>query len=361
MMFFYLIASTLLILNTTFTKTDDALFDLESCIQPFVLDTKQIIIPEFPGAFNASILPIDDKLLLCFRIRDKHMVSTFEIGFVWLGSNFNIISKPAKLTILNSPSTFEQNQDPRLIMIEKKPYILYSNFIQLGEVVTRRMFVAPLHYKNNAFFIERPLCLHHPLEKLSPRWEKNWVPFNYHESLLLAYSIVPHTIVQPSLTSGESLLLDSTYSAHTWPWGELRGGTNAILLDQDHYLAFFHSSTYCATLHSQGKNIQHYFMGAYLFSATPPFALTHISPVPIIGKNFYHGKEYKTWKSLRVVFPMSCFADEHYIWLCYGRQDHEIWVAQIDKEELLKSLIPTPHLMTFYQPEENESPSFYIS
>ena len=79
-------------------------------------------------------------------------------------------------------------------------------------------------------------------------------------------------------------------------------------------------------------------MGAYTFTARPPFAITHISAHPIVAKTFYHVPEYPTWKPLRVVFPMGCIADENYFWVTYGRQDFEIWVAKIDKKGLYASL-----------------------
>ena len=86
----------------------------------------------------------------------------------------------------------------------------------------------------------------------------------------------------------------------------------------------------------------HYFMGAYTFSAKPPFQITRISTEPIIGKNFYNGPAYTTWKPLRVVFPTGCLMDEDFIWVTYGRQDFEIWVAKFDKQALLESLVSCP-------------------
>lgn len=84
----------------------------------------------------------------------------------------------------------------------------------------------------------------------------------------------------------------------------------------------------------------HYFMGAYLFSEKPPFQMTSISPEPIIGPNFYSGKKHQTWKPLRVVFPGGFVYDDTYIWVVYGRQDHEAWVVKLDREGLINSLIP---------------------
>ncbi|MCL4361237.1 hypothetical protein M1446_02675 [Candidatus Dependentiae bacterium] len=315
------------------------LIDLEKNLQDFVLETKQIIIPEFPGAFNASIVRWQDSLLMCFRVRDNNSISTFEFGFVWLDDDFNPISTSKILQIYGDPSSYRQNQDARLIVVKNKLYILYNNFIKIAEDnVSRRMFIAELHCDKEKFFIENPTCLQ-PINKMSKRWEKNWVPFNYNNNLLLAYSLAPHNILNPSLDTGKCETESSTHSFVNWKWGELRGGTPA-LLDGDQYIAFFHSSTYLATEQSGGKKMQHYFMGAYTFLPKSPFEIAHISPKPIIGKNFYSGPTYNTRKPLRVVFPMGCIANEDYIWITYGRQDNEMWVAKLDKKKLYESLIP---------------------
>ncbi len=322
----------------------EELLDLEKNTQDFVLETKQIIIPDFPGAFNASIVRWDDKLLMCFRVRNADSISTFEFGLVWLDTNFNPITKAQILEIHNNSSTHAKNQDARLIVIDQKLYIIYSNFITFEELTSRRMFIAELEQKTESgeekFFINNPVCLH-PFEEPRQRWEKNWVPFNYNNSLLVAYSLAPHHILRPSLDTGSCSIESTAYSLINWEWGELRGGSPA-LLDGDKYIAFFHSSTYLSSLQSDGKKMQHYFMGAYTFSAKPPFEITSISPEPIIGKNFYNGPAYSTWKPLRVVFPMGCIIDEDYFWVTYGRQDFEIWVAKIDKKKLYASLVPTP-------------------
>src|SRR5690348_3844790 len=81
------------------------LLNLEQNAQPFVVETKQINIPGFPCAFNASIVRWHDKLLMCFRVRDKNMISTFQIGCVWLDDAFNVISEPYILEIKNDSST----------------------------------------------------------------------------------------------------------------------------------------------------------------------------------------------------------------------------------------------------------------
>jgi hypothetical protein len=82
-------------------------------------------------------------------------------------------------------------------------------------------------------------------------------------------------------------------------------------------------------------------MGAYTFSESPPFPLIRISPEPIMGRGFSSGESYLPyWKPVCVVFPGGFIFDDTSIWLVYGRQDHELWVAKLDKQGLLNSLIP---------------------
>lgn len=312
------------------------LINLEEGIQDFVLETKQIIIPEFPGAFNPAIVRWRGGILMSFRTRDAAMVSNFGIGLVWLDNNFNPVSKPQILEVQEEYPSAARRQDPRFIVVDQQLYMVYSNFVQVEKEKTRRVFVAQVQYEQGRFFAKNVVCLH-PFEGWSKRWEKNWVPFDYHGTMLLAYSLLPHRILEPE-KSGACATKSVTVSDIDWSWGELRGGTPAIL--EEEYIAFFHSSKNMATTYSNGEKMQHYVMGAYTFSAQPPFAITRISPEPIVAENFYNGKEYNTWKPLRVVFPMGLIADEDYFWVSYGRQDHEMWIAKLDKKKLYASLAP---------------------
>ena len=78
------------------------------------------------------------------------------------------------------------------------------------------------------------------------------------------------------------------------------------------------------------------------FSSQPPFRITRVSPEPIIGRGFYHGPLYRYyWKPSEIVFPCGILLDSEFIWVTFGRQDHEICVAKIDKKGLLAYLKPT--------------------
>jgi len=97
------------------------------------------------------------------------------------------------------------------------------------------------------------------------------------------------------------------------------------------------------SIHSGDQEALHYFIGAYTFDLEPPFAIRKMSPEPIIGHHFYKRETYiPYWKPVRVVFPCGFIFDKDYIWISYGRQDHEIWVVKLDKQGLLDSLKEAP-------------------
>lgn len=326
----------------------NASINLEENCQDFILDLKKIDVPEHPDAFNGSIVRWQERWLLCFREIDttKPILETkasgssgssaaSKIGLVWLDEEFNPEEKAQMLPL-------ETAEDARLLEVNGSLYFIYNGIDNHSLYQDQcHMHTAELHFENNEFSLQQEQCLS-VFENNDPeRCEKNWVPFENNGELLLAYSINPHTIFSPVTGSEECQTLSQTSNNFYWHWGELRGGTPALLIDSNQYLSFFHSSINLSTEHSDSKEMPHYFMGAYLFENSPSFTLTHISPEPIIGEGFYSGPSYEPyWHPLRVVFPTGIAINEDFVWVSYGRQDHEIWVAKMDKKALLESLIP---------------------
>ena len=84
------------------------------------------------------------------------------------------------------------------------------------------------------------------------------------------------------------------------------------------------------------KPLRHYYMGAYTFSPEPPFNIKKITTFPIIADGFYTPSDYDK----RVIFPGGFVSDGEHIYIAYGKDDCEIWIATLDKEELKKNLKP---------------------
>jgi predicted GH43/DUF377 family glycosyl hydrolase len=318
-----------------------AIVDLQDLKQDFVLETKRIEIPGYPGAFNPSLTRWNDTFLLTFRIRDSITGNTSQNGFVLLDDDLNIISDPKPLEFrFSRPPKYYGMQDPRIVAVGEDHYIVFNNQVRktpLKEI--RRMFIAKLFFDGERLYTGNPTGLYNFDAPQVQNTEKNWVPFAYNETLLLAYSLFPHFILLPFLGSESCSFIASTIGSFTWHWGTPRGGTPAIQVG-DQYLAIFHSCKHMSTVNSNAKPMTHYFMGAYTFSNEPPFEITAMSPQPIVGDNFYYGELYKTWKPLLVVFPVGIVCDDNFIWVSYGRQDHEVWIMKLDKKGLLDSLKP---------------------
>ena len=318
-------------------------FDLESAAQDFVLETKKIEIPGYPHAFNPGIVRWQKRLLMSFRIiPDRKQPVNSEIGLIFLDEKFCPVGEPQLLSLRDEFSIAPcRAEDARLISLGDKLYMIYDDHTELQ--ISKggfRVYVAEICYDGEHFIADHIECFKSFENESRSIREKAWVPFEYQGNLLLAYSILPHRIFYPRLDgTGICDTIACTQSAISWDWGILRGGTPG-LIEKEGYLAFFHSSIEMATAHSNGKKMTHYFIGAYLFDREPPFTILKISPAPIIGKNFYNGTRYKPyWKPIRCVFPCGYVSNDKYIWIVYGRDDHEAWVVKLDKKGLLQSLI----------------------
>jgi len=340
-----LLFSAVLFISTFETSVFAVLHDFNNLKTSYVMETKKITIPEYPDAFNPCIVRWKDKILMSFRVRDPNTASTDQIGLVLLTNDFELAGPATILERFNETITTRfympsYAQDPRLITLNDELYIIYSNIYPThsGQAV-RRMVIGKVNYDSHGFNLVHP----HPLLSIEgfelDKKEKNWVPFIFENNLLLAYSISPHRVVQPLDLENTCVPFSLCQKSITWDWGTIRGGTPALKVG-DCYLSFFHSLKGMTTVQSDKENMTHYFMGAYTFDAKPPFTIKSMSKKPIVAKTFYEGPMYHNWKPLRAIYPMGFVFDDQFIWVSYGRQDHEMWVVKLDRKELLKSLKP---------------------
>ncbi|MES2504620.1 MAG: hypothetical protein V4534_07065 [Myxococcota bacterium] len=308
-----------------------------------VIASHQIHIPGYPEAYNGSIVRWNNELLMTFRITPdrKDKFKSF-IGIIKLNNQLVPVGHPQMLHIRQyvAPGPCRA-EDGRLIVVGTRLYLVYSD--NPYEKVNRggfRLYVSELrniHGKFEAAYSERISFFEG--EDYNIR-EKNWTPFEYHGQLLLAYSIEPHRVCRPRL-DGSGLCDNYTLSAHKsgWSWGSVRGGSSAQKVENQ-FLGFFHSSKQLASTQSAAKPMLHYFMGAYTYDAEPPFELREISQRPIVSDGFYQGPDFVPyWKPIKAVFPCGYIFDERFIWVSFGKDDHEIWIAKLDKAKLFQSLV----------------------
>lgn len=173
-------------------------------------------------------------------------------------------------------------------------------------------------------------------------------PFQYQNRMLYVQSINPMVIVQPTsynLTYRQVLFnyvvaySKAPYNENvSWPYGHLRGGTNCLRYGNE-YISFFHSFRL-----TKAADAKTYVMGAYTFSAEPPFRLLRISPLPImLDEVFYTGQlhvKYGHWNIDYVIFPTTIMFDgPEDIVMSFGYQDSIGYLTRFNIKKLLHSLM----------------------
>lgn len=310
-----------------------------------LLTVRNITIPGYPNSYNPSIVQGTDGFHLAFRFDIKlpklpyGRQFTSYIGMTALDKNFHPIGYPA---ILDTSSEF--SEDPRCTYVGDKCYLIFNDCSSYSSTKDfRSMRVAQIdlsRYKLQTI---------HNLDLQMQPVEKNWIPFAVQDSegakLFLSYTINPHKILKlfnPSDNKLESLPLHSmSWIDNSWEkyWGQLRGGTPAILVE-DEYLAFFHSRFI-----DEKTKIAWYVMGAYTFASSPPFQLKSISPYPILFQGIYQTTIRNTGSAhLRCIYPSGIVlakeGDKEVVYVACGENDRAIKILTFDKKKLLNSLIP---------------------
>ena len=308
---------------------------------PIVTAAKQIHLKNYPESFNPSILKVQDGFLLTFRYCPDRYYNPHVsyIGIVHLNDSLEEIESPQLLnTRTPNHKIVSQSEDARIFSHKGELYLIYNDNVDLLYPTywdRRDMFMAKLIYHKGYFRLTPPVKLTHKDKYSQVLWQKNWVPFEWEGTLLITYSINPHEILYPNLANGTCYSCYETRADIPWNYGTLRGSTPPLLVDNE-YLAFFHSGIYTASDASNGDALWHYYTGAYTFSPDPPFELTKISIEPIMHDSFYT----KSNREKRVILPGGYAIHGNTIYLAYGKDDYEIWVALLDKEALMQSLKP---------------------
>lgn len=312
--------------------------DLAAFETGIVKEVVRIHLDDYPEAFNPSLHFDGKHFTLTFRhLPDKRRLWHSVIGIVRLDRNLNIVSAP---TILNTrqhqPKTVPQSEDARLLEWNGRHYLVYNDnidFVAAARDQRRDIYLSEISIDTLTLISTTKLLHDRYME--TRLWEKNWTPFVWKGLLLMVYSIEPHEIIYPNLPYGRAQTTYQTSSEIDWEWGSLRGGTPALLVD-GHYLSFFHTALHTSSKAAPQEGKWHYFMGAYTFSAEPPFQITKVSPHPISHSEFYKESDAKK----RVIYPGGFVDMGDDLYVAYGKDDREMWIAIIDKEKLMQSLIP---------------------
>lgn len=303
--------------------------------------TKRIYFDDYPDAFNPSIIDVPGGYLLSFRYCPdrEHNPWLSYIGAVFLDPSFEA-KGPPQLLVTRPRTSFvrSQSEDARLFRWNQRIFLIYNDNMELECTSTydrRDMYVAEVQVRGERCTLSPPLKLVYEEKYNAQLWQKNWVPFEWKRKLLMSYSLHPHEVISPNWHNGSCYRMALSTPLIHWAWGTLRGSTPALLVDGE-YLAFFHSSKVLPSKASWGYSIWHYLMGAYTFSKDPPFQIRKISAQPLVADGFYTESSYMK----RVIFPGGFVTSGGELYLAYGKDDSEMWIATLDLNALKASLTP---------------------
>ncbi len=311
-----------------------------------VLSSPLLPIPNVPYPYNPSLIPYGNGYLLAFRTDPKwDGVGVFDakIGLIELDRNMNPISS----TLAFLDTGYKSAEDPRLFQVGDKFYVSYTKVMSL-------VYPVKCHIAVTQFDPETKTAIQTvDMSYITGNMEKNWTPFLYSnrelgkDELYFMYRYAPQRILRLTLPlDGTALHVYENKVPKTlrnWKkrWGEIRGGSPAIRVENE-YMSFFHSSFV-------SKGIRYYVMGAVTFDTEPPFCIKRISPYPIFFKSIYTTPVTpNVWfyprNHLRVIFPSGCVEAQEdegkkVFYVVAGENDVAIRLITIDKEKLMNSLI----------------------
>lgn len=335
-----MVKKTILLLLLLTCRHAFSWMDLHPNAENIVTSIQQLAFKEFPEAYNPSIIKNGQGFLMIFRYHPdrEHRPFVSEIGIVQLDEALKPISSPYLLsTRPDGSKTPSQSEDARLFTYQERLFVIYNDNIDTPFFygLRRDMFIAELIQHNDRYELAPPLKLHFEEGYRSQLMQKNWTPFEYEGKLFFCYSFNPQIILYCNLSTGECHKFFHTSFHSNWAHGTLRGSSQAELIDGE-YFSFFHSGIYEHSEASSHYYLWHYFMGAYTFSASPPFKITSMIPSPIIVDRLYT----RSNTAKRVILPggFACAGDK--IYLAYGKDDCEIWIMTLDKQALKKAMKP---------------------
>jgi predicted GH43/DUF377 family glycosyl hydrolase len=309
---------------------------LTVCSEP-LLETRQIEIPNYPNAYNPSIVPYKGGYLLSFRYQTRFprtmqgpRMDVSMIGVVKLSEDFVLDEESVQLLHLRSYSKeFSLTaEDGRLFMIGDRLFLFFNDLFEGSEVGECAMYMAELEEERGGDFVvkgsPKPLLYEHATRK-----EKNWSPFVKNGKCYCIYSDQPERIIlQVDVETGLCREAGKEEYRPNWTFGQIRGGTPALDIGGE-MLAFFHSSFY-----SNRKAV--YVMGAYLFDQEFPFRIRAMSRLPLA-----EAKDYEKMGQVKLVeFPGGLIVEDEFVHVAWGKDDRKLFLTTFDKKKLIESMKP---------------------
>ena len=257
---------------------------------------------------NGSICEYKGITLYAYRTQQEpHFIHTLchltvlKNGKLPMGEQFTFKPRPPcsdsellnyKMIVKSNP-TYDlwRAEDPRLVVHEDSLYMFFTTGWKMGYCKIDLMFDGS----------EIVSCVFNPAIYPDPPdvnfdgydgREKNWSPVSYEGELWVLYACQPN-ICFYRLSDGRILYAKAPL-VDTWKYGNIKGGTPLMKMDNGNFLTIFHS-----TMRVDG--------GAYIYTAgamvfNPDLHLIGISKHPLIAPNLTQDKR-SYLQDVAVVFP----------------------------------------------------------
>lgn len=237
--------------------------------------------------FNCTIIEQQSQLWLISRRWKRPPSHRFEGKAIWqvwksdlvrhkLANDLSI-KESYPIVLPKQCGPLEQHEDPRIINRGHGFALGYCSWLMGAEKWQAHQAIASLDSSWNCVGTFHLLYgKNGPSTGAGTGHEKNWIWF-YHDNVLhLDYQFSPHIVLKVSNETSFIEFKTQTPLATKWQHGEIRGGAPPVRIG-DEYISFFHSSM------PWKARQRRYFMGAYAFEAKPPFAVTRITPKPLLA------------------------------------------------------------------------------
>jgi predicted GH43/DUF377 family glycosyl hydrolase len=306
-----------------------------------IVGTTQIQIPDYPTAFNPSLVAYGDGYLLSFRITtfypgkgDKPRYDSSFTGLAKLDKNLKLVKKSVHFLDLftNSTQRSISAEDLKLMSVGDRIYAIFNDVPLDLKPHTNAMYFVEIEEVNGAFVsVGRAVMLQYEKARLV---EKNWSPFVYEGKLCLIYSDGPRIILEADMETGLCKEIVCEPINYNWSWGRVRGGTPTYFVDGQ-FLSVFHSVISAESLTGQHKRLnRNYVMGAYTFDAKAPFSVRSMtSPLGQLS-------DYNHQNICKVVFPGGLVFEEKFVRVAWGKNDKQIIITTFDRDKFMASLKP---------------------
>lgn len=273
----------------------------------------------------------DGRLWMCYRFHRMDVGGRCGTAIVEIDDRMQPLGKSQHLKF-SGPTATEHFEDARLFNFRGEPYISYTMMSGYKPGVDYKcvMRYARLAYTRKRWqVVDEWQPVHGHNNGLGK--EKNWVFFEHEKKLFCIYASYPeHVVLQ---IEGDRVVATHKSGGPEWHWGEIRGGTQPVLIG-DRYVTIFHSSL--AT--EVAPHFVRYYAGAYTFEAKPPFRPIEISEFPVLSGSEEDGHQVdpryvEGWKPY-VVFPCGLVQEKDRWLVSFGINDWQCAIANLSTAQL---------------------------